>query len=40
MEIQEIIENPDILKEEAQAEDALHFYCPKGDRTFTFVYQK
>lgn len=29
MTIEEVIDNPDILKEELQAEDALHFYCPK-----------
>ena len=27
--IEEVINNPDILKEEVQAEDALHFYCPR-----------
>jgi hypothetical protein len=29
MTIDEVINNPEILKEEVQAEDALHFYCPK-----------
>lgn len=29
MTIEEVINNPDILKEEVQAEDALHFYCSK-----------
>lgn len=28
---------PEIL---VQSEDTLHFYCPKWDRTFTFVFQK
>jgi hypothetical protein len=29
MTVDEVINNPEILKEEVQAEDALHFYCPK-----------
>lgn len=40
MTIDEVISNPDILIEEVQAKDALHFYCPKADRSITFVYQK
>ncbi len=29
MTIEEVINNPDILNEEVQVEDSLHFYCPK-----------
>jgi len=29
MTVDEVINNPDILVEEVQAEDALHFYCPR-----------
>ena len=39
MTVDEVIENQDILKEEVQPEDALHFYCKKEDGNFTFVYQ-
>lgn len=39
MTIEEVINNPEILKEEVLAENALHFYCPKEDGNFTFVYQ-
>ena len=40
MTIEEVTNNPDILNKEVQSEDSLHFYCPKWDRNFTFVYQK
>ncbi len=40
MTVEEMIENPDILKEELAPADALHFYCPVEDGSFTFVLQK
>lgn len=40
MTVNELVENPDIIKEELAPADALHFYCPVEDGSFTFVLQK
>lgn len=33
-------QSPEILEQELSPENALRFYCPQEDGTFTFIYQK